>query len=468
MHKLRTRIIFRLLIIFLFANIALGDRIGKEESYVFDMNEFEDFSVYYYLHPEPHKAAIMLKGFINSPLFTGDKSISSHSIDTTAYFFSRIAQSEQCVINDYLDVFKESSHKQRCFVLKVLQVCGNERVFQFFESNLKQGNFPAEKERIEYALQKGIPIGFDPLTRPIREGGDLDFLWWDFMATGKEEPVLKVIETLKDYDSRNRDLFIIASVAEWSLDSCCRKHDRVKQICRQQISQTKGIVREKLEDIVREIDIEKLPQQISAEKMIKAVVRDVTPGEGKTSTKPKTFYRLGSTQWRIEKPSCSTDRLLTIVKEPDIWIIQIPENTGIHFAGPYPLNYFFPMIKTSDGETRLRGLQLGTEVAFMEAKKALKKSVTFENNKCTLYSVDTEGLHVELICRAEKQNPVELTVSEKMKVVSHLRYDEYNNDLEIKSTLFEISSNAGNRKEMYQSTPGLSPFIKDRLPEQLK
>lgn len=447
-----------------------------------DLDKDFELLMYYYLNPQPEKIPLLLEDLLSSEMFKNKQLRQTKNIESNAYAFGRIGQLEPSVIPKYEALFKKTSHKGRLFILQILQVCGNEQVEKFLKEREKDWAFLGEKRAISEALKTGIPIEFDALTIPIHEGCDLDYLWWDFMVTGKKELVLRIIETLKDYESRNQNTFVIARVAEWSLDSFCRNHNRVMEICKAQIPKLKGIVKEKLEEVVREIEIEQLPDTLATSTMLKAIVRDETPGLDKRGLmyQLKTFYRLGATTWRIEKPSNSKVQLVTIVKEPDIWIIEMPQKTGIHFVGPFSVNYHYPMIQSSDGKVRLRGLQLGTEVSFMKAKKAKRKSTSYEGKECILFYVNTEKLQVELICKKLDESPLKLQVSEGQKVICCYTYDEYKSTLEVDMSLFKvpedvrISESSVNENErnkpnrLMERRPGLSPFIKDRLPEHLK
>jgi len=435
------------------------------------------FVTYYYLNPQPDKAPGMLKQYLGSPLFAGKTSGGGHHRETTGYFFARIARDQPKVVRAYQDLFQSASHDQRLFLLEILQGCGNEQTVAFLQSGLEEQQYPREKSQIESALKTGFSKPVDSLTRPIVEGGDLDFLWWDFMATGNEEPVLRIVQTLKDYNSRNRQTFIVARVAEWSLDSFCRQHDRVLAICKKQLPNMEGVIRERVEELVNTLDAEKLIFALPQSHMIKAVIRETTPGISRDSikAKPKTFYRVGSKSWRIQKPSSPTVNLITIVKEPDIWIVEMPAKQGIHFVGPYPMNYFFPAIHSSDGKTRLRGLQLGTEVSFMQTLKAERKPILHEGKECDLYLLKADTVLAELVCLRDKPIPVQLTVSEGDGILYQQVYDEFQANLKPDPSLFEVpkdatitensDDNLPPRPNDTSDEPGLSPFIIDRLPK---
>ena len=53
-------------------------------------------------------------------------------------------------------------------------------------------------------LQYPIPLGIDPLKRRVESARDLDYLWAEFMVTGNEKAVKKIIQVL-DWTDGVRD-----------------------------------------------------------------------------------------------------------------------------------------------------------------------------------------------------------------------------------------------------------------------
>jgi len=157
-----------------------------------------DFNVltYYYLSPQPDKAPLQLEQFIISERFAKDENFRKYGVYNTAYLFGRIAKLEPSLITKYEDLFDKASHEGRSFILKIFQLCGNEQVKDFLAVKLKDKNFSKEKEEISKIIKEGIPTGFNPLDREIKDAGDLDFLWAEFMITGDEKAIQKIIGVL--------------------------------------------------------------------------------------------------------------------------------------------------------------------------------------------------------------------------------------------------------------------------------
>jgi len=215
--------------------------------------EFGRFFTYYYLNPQPDKAPKMLKKFFESERFTNEKICDAHCQDITAYFFARIAQLEPKLIENYKLMFENGTHKQRLFLLKILQLCGNQDLKMFFTSRLDAGRFINQRKQIKQVLEKAIPIDFDALSIPVTEAGDLDFLWVEFRVTGSREAVVKIIKSL-DQDSSSAESLLLAGAAKWSLVSNCKEHKRVFEICKEELSKASGIVKNALQEVVAEFE----------------------------------------------------------------------------------------------------------------------------------------------------------------------------------------------------------------------
>lgn len=216
--------------------------------------EFRRFLKYYYLNPEPEKAPEMLEKFFESEFFTDEQICDAHCQDITAYCFARIGQLEPKLIENYKSLFENGTHKQRLFLLKILQLCGDQNVRTFFTSKLAARRFINERRQIKQVLEKAIPIEVNPLAEPVTEAGDLDFLWAEFTITGNKAAIIKIIESL-DQDSSLTESLLLAGAAKWSLSSNCKEHEKVFEICKEELLKASGAIKEVLEEIVTEFEM---------------------------------------------------------------------------------------------------------------------------------------------------------------------------------------------------------------------
>jgi hypothetical protein len=194
----------KIFLLFLIFEIIIFQRILPVSAK--DNNIEADFNVltYYYVNPQPDKVPLELEKFIASERFIKDENFRKYGVYNTAYLFGRVAQLVPALITKYEDIFEKSSHEGRSFILKIFQICGNEQVKDFLTAKLKDKNFSKEKNEISEIIKEGIPIGFNPLDREIKDGSDLDFLWAEFMITGNEKAIQKIIAVL-DWQDRFRN-----------------------------------------------------------------------------------------------------------------------------------------------------------------------------------------------------------------------------------------------------------------------
>ena len=257
--------------------IAALTVIGWAEVQNDESAEFGKFMTYYYLNPDPNKLPSMLKSFLKSPIWSQAGKFDEHAENPVAYFFAKAGESNPGIVKSYIDLFDYGTHRQRLFVLKILQLCGDESVINFFTSKLDAGRFINETKQIKQALVYGIPLDFDPLTKPIKQAGDLAFLWVEFIVTGSEKPVLKIIDSLAGpndiADSNVIDNVIEA--AKRTLAENCRRHDKVLQICKDELSAHDGSIKKILEEIVDSADgsisLQKRLEQSHEEKPVTGV-----------------------------------------------------------------------------------------------------------------------------------------------------------------------------------------------------
>ncbi|NQT45852.1 MAG: hypothetical protein HQ593_00040 [Candidatus Omnitrophica bacterium] len=156
-----------------------------------------DFMTYYYLNPEPDKIPSILQDFLSSEFFKSGQAAENNGDYIMAYSLGRIAQLEPSLVKKYEDIFEQAPHKERLFILKIFQVCGNEEVEEFLDTKMADRKFRKEKKKISKILADGIPIDLNVLEKEARDSKEFDFLWAEFMVTGDERAVRKLIDALE-------------------------------------------------------------------------------------------------------------------------------------------------------------------------------------------------------------------------------------------------------------------------------
>jgi hypothetical protein len=242
---------------------SVSAAIGWAEEPEFSFDKISEFMTYYYLHPQPKRLPEILEVILASVFLDGIESTDEDWEYQLAYFFARASKYEPEILNQYTDLFEKCSHQQRLFMLKVLQLCGNEKTSHFFEANLRTGRFSKEQTYIMEAVKEGIPVKYDPMSGPIESPLDIMFLWTEFEITGDEKVIERIISVLPNAESNNDIDRFIGEAAIWSLVSKCKSHEVVQKICKRELATSTGTIRERLEEIISELDF-----PLSIEKLI--------------------------------------------------------------------------------------------------------------------------------------------------------------------------------------------------------
>ncbi len=407
-------------------------------------DDFQKFSTYYYLNPKPQRLPNALENFFKLEIFSDEQICDEHCRDITSYFFARAAGSNKNVIEKYKLLFENGTHEERGFLLKVFQLCGDENVKIFLESKLKEKAFAGEKEQIELILKEGILIKFDPVTEPINEAGDLDFLWAEFMVTGNDEAIKRIISVLHFLEDGTGMEIALGGATRWSLDSNCRQHKKVLEICKMEWPKLGWPAKKILREIIAEVDGTAIDDYLADKKMIKITTRNITPGIEKKSfaALPITGYLFEDKYARIQEESDPAMKIhgLIIVNEPDVWMINLWDKTARHIVDTDPDGTFHaPIIpdENTNIEKELLALEFGSELEFMKNNNAQISQIEIEQKNYDLYSLEIEGVKVELVLEKEKQVPYIVRVFEGEEIVHAIAYDEYNANLKPDLKLFD-------------------------------
>jgi hypothetical protein len=116
-------------------------------------------------------------------------------------------------------------------------------------------DMPSQRQAVEQLLSSTAPR----LTEiPLKQGAwVLDALWGNFIATGDEAPILRIISALP-WSQRRGDAqrMVVGGAARWSLTANAGLHPRVLEICRQQLRTQPKEVAVVLADVIRNAETE--------------------------------------------------------------------------------------------------------------------------------------------------------------------------------------------------------------------
>lgn len=207
--NMRNIFVYLFLIVVVFPLVVFGQKEDKLDK------EFGEILTSYYLKPVPGKIPAIMEKFISSEFFISNQAKQNNSEYITAYSLGRIAQLEPSLIKKYEHLFEKTSHEGRIFILKVFQICGNEEVKTFLSDKLKDSKFAKEEDAISAVLKEKMPLELNLLTKEAKNASDLDFLWVEFLVSGDERAVRKIIDVL-DWPDKTRqklDKYLTSSIA---------------------------------------------------------------------------------------------------------------------------------------------------------------------------------------------------------------------------------------------------------------
>lgn len=177
-------------------------------------------------------------------------------------------------------------------------------------------------------------------------------------------------------------------------------------------------------------------------KLVRIVQTAVTPGIDPTSfgAQPRTYYRIGNNNLRIEEAPDTANGIhgLVIVSEPNIWMINLFDNTGQHIVDPGPtFNAVAPVIAIRGLPAKLADMQLGCEEDYLTTN-AVKPTRTehIGDADFTVYRIADGGDALELLERRGTTTPAYARYYHQGKLNLALRYDVYETGLADDPSLF--------------------------------
>lgn len=98
----------------------------------------------------------------------------------------------------------------------------------------------------------------DILNKPINDAKTLDDLWMYYFEKKDAEAVKRIISVVHWVEDGKGFEIVLGGAARWSLKSNAYQHPDIYNICKEQVNQSRGLTKEILEKVIREIDERKL------------------------------------------------------------------------------------------------------------------------------------------------------------------------------------------------------------------
>jgi len=243
-----------------------------------------DFIFFYYKEPKPNELEKRLGEFLNSGIFNNGQLSDSDDL-MLAYFFARAGGKDPNIVRGYTKCFENGKRDQRIFVLKVLKLCGNDETKKRLKELSEESKYINQRQEIEYIISRPMPADINITGKPVSDARNLRLLKMEFVATGEDKAILRMIEALetqgtilsffKPRDFKNPK--VIRETAKAQLISHCRIHDKALSICKQEYEKSKGPARAKHEEIIEDVD-----GSISVDRWLKSKpqLKPVTSAQG--------------------------------------------------------------------------------------------------------------------------------------------------------------------------------------------
>jgi hypothetical protein len=205
----------------------------NQEKYFNSDDEYSNWMNKYYMNPSPEKAVDAYIYYSNSKLNEKESGFMP-----TLTFFLTVFNNNQHLIPIIKDEYSKQNLKTKIYIIWLLKYLDYDS--EKFLSSLTGD----EKKVFEEIKNNRIPLNTDV----VNSGTHLDIQWATFSATGKFEPIKKIIDSLelskysgavdayknsnKTEKDRQEAMFDATfQAARWSLTSNIEKHDLVKNYC---------------------------------------------------------------------------------------------------------------------------------------------------------------------------------------------------------------------------------------------
>ncbi len=190
----------------------------------------------------------------------------------------------------------------------------------------------------------------------------------------------------------------------------------------------------------------------SPSKMVKATIRNATPDLDPDSfaAQPRTYYRFGTRYGRVEDQPDKEHGVhgLMVASEPDLWMINLLNKKGKHRIDKQPPQHFHIPLLALPGNPAslpegapsefLTGFELGCELEYVKAHSggAPPRQEQLDGHTYDAYTA-TQGEHkIVLLIDPATGKPFSATSLKSGKVITHVRYVDYDAGLEPDLSLF--------------------------------
>jgi len=164
------------------------------------------------------------------------------------------------------------------------------------------------------------------------------------------------------------------------------------------------------------------------------------PESGSFEAQEKVWWRAGTKYARVAEAPDPKNHIhgLAIIKEPDVWMINLFEKSGRHSIDPGPtFNVHLPIFPEPSGnKMKVNELEFGNEVEFFQKNDAKQTSGELLDGKTTIrHDLILGDIRVVLWTDAKSKKPVRISLvqSAQRETIAYVAYDD---ELVFDPTLF--------------------------------
>lgn len=287
----------------------------------------------------------------------------------------------------------------------------------------------------------------------------LDIWWASFFATGDNKYLAMLLNRARYPRSGEHAAdFMVPAAAAWSFKANCRQDPTVLAFAKEALAkdtypQKTVFLKECIAAAPHSSQASESapPSEALPTRMTKMITERLGQPAGSFAAQPIVTYRAGNKYCRTEEAMDSTQGIhgLSIINEPNLWMINLADNTGRHIVDPGPtFNVQLPIFwhPKREGEPDVpkvfEGLEFGKELQFFHAHHTGHAGVReIEGKSYHTLSFTQGATEATLSFDPKTDKPFEVAVTNNGKPELAIRYLAYQTDLPFQKSLFAPPQN---------------------------
>lgn len=198
------------------------------------------WTTFYYLEPHPEQVPAALEAIAAKGYFENDDVQAPLS-----GFFTEIFRANPEKLDEWVRPFIGMPNRH---ILYSSLWMANSKQSKAALERLAKGAKPEESKRLRHLLSSPPPT---IESMDVDSPAALDYMWGAFMASGAEEPVLRVIDQMKLINTKGDvGKILVGGAAKWSVSANARQHDKVMKIVKARVATADAETKVILEEII--------------------------------------------------------------------------------------------------------------------------------------------------------------------------------------------------------------------------